>query len=617
MKTEISGRSASRARVLFCMVLVLALLAAMFSLNGLAEGAAPVTYDVKVESCSTHTAALSGGKLYVWGVNDHGQLPASKLTHAAEPVKALSGVEDVAVSFGRTLVVDKKGVLTLYGRDLIDLDKKHTSGKQLAKDVASVAVGDDFALYVTKSGALYSLGSNQHGQLGDGGNENSAEPVLIMESGVSKVDAGSAFGLALTDEGKLYAWGDDTFLQYGQEKGGKPVSYSEPTLIMEDVQDISAGELSTCAIQKNGDLWTCGNNSLGEAGQGPDVMQATFNKVLSGIVQVSCGNSHALAVGSDGKVYGWGSAIKGELGSSLNSYVFEPEETGLSYAQVFCGDNCSFGLDKNGAVDSFGSSFNFKLGKLTSPTSLNPERIFDEKMNWVYEKPSEVGPSDFHTHGFDNSVTDGSSENGGSQTDDVQLKSLPFISGNGDGTFRPNANITRAEFLKMVVVGLGSFDSGKTYGAPSYTDVAGSEWYAPYVAYAEENKLIKGDGDGLFRPNDVITRAEAATMAANAMKLELGSVEDTVSSFDDVEGWAVPYVEAMVKTGAIVGYDGLFRPSDNLTRAEGVKIVAAASGFEVTPEAKAEAETIANPFTDVPTNQWYYLYILRGFGLLA
>ena len=89
------------------------------------------------------------------------------------------------------------------------------------------------------------------------------------------------------------------------------------------------------------------------------------------------------------------------------------------------------------------------------------------------------------------------------------LSNMGILGGYEDGTFRPNASITRAEFAKIAV---SFFDWADVYAVNSFVDVRDSAWYANYVAVAAEIGLIEGYGGNVFRPDATITRAEACTI---------------------------------------------------------------------------------------------------------
>ena len=86
---------------------------------------------------------------------------------------------------------------------------------------------------------------------------------------------------------------------------------------------------------------------------------------------------------------------------------------------------------------------------------------------------------------------------------------MGVLGGYSDGTFRPNAPITRAEFAKIAV----SFSQANGSAVYSYfTDVKTTDWFAPYVTAAKDSGLIEGYSDGSFKPENRITRAEACAI---------------------------------------------------------------------------------------------------------
>ena len=139
------------------------------------------------------------------------------------------------------------------------------------------------------------------------------------------------------------------------------------------------------------------------------------------------------------------------------------------------------------------------------------------------------------------------------------------LSGYGDGTFKPDNNITRAELAKVIVSVKGVNDIVENV----FSDVNEGEWYYEPVSKAAAAGYVTGDADGAFRPNDYITREEAAAVLARAYNISgsgsIGEFSDAMS----VSDWAVAYVSGLLEGGVITGYeDGTFRPKDNITRAE-------------------------------------------------
>ncbi len=79
------------------------------------------------------------------------------------------------------------------------------------------------------------------------------------------------------------------------------------------------------------------------------------------------------------------------------------------------------------------------------------------------------------------------------------------INGVGNNQFAPNKNVTRAEFLKMI---FGALNIEANAAELSVSDVTADDWYAPFVAFAMQNGIVKGYEDGTFRPNNEISREE-------------------------------------------------------------------------------------------------------------
>ena len=89
--------------------------------------------------------------------------------------------------------------------------------------------------------------------------------------------------------------------------------------------------------------------------------------------------------------------------------------------------------------------------------------------------------------------------------------------GYGDGTFRPNDSVNRAEAVKMLTLA-AQIQPETLTGALAFTDVSPTEWYASYVKSAADANIVSGYGDGTFGPEKYITRAEAAKIVTVVMR---------------------------------------------------------------------------------------------------
>lgn len=157
----------------------------------------------------------------------------------------------------------------------------------------------------------------------------------------------------------------------------------------------------------------------------------------------------------------------------------------------------------------------------------------------------------------------------------VNILAANFIlNGYLDGTFKPEANITRAEFAKIIVSATDTLDA---YAKSSFSDVSVDDWYYYYVSSAYKEGFIKGYPDGTFRPNDYITRADICTIVSRC----LGSPTSLSGvTFEDdmlIPSYAKIPVYALVKLGIINGMgDGKFAPTAFATRAQTAKIICTA-----------------------------------------
>ena len=142
------------------------------------------------------------------------------------------------------------------------------------------------------------------------------------------------------------------------------------------------------------------------------------------------------------------------------------------------------------------------------------------------------------------------------------------ISGYPDGTFRPNNMITRAEFVVLVNNAMGYTKSGYAY----FSDVPSHYWGKNAIQTGVAAGYISGDGNGIFRPNDPVTRQEAAAMISRI--LDLKQNESLAYRYTDsyaISNWAKGVVGAVSEAGIMAGYpDGSFGPNKVLTRAEAV-----------------------------------------------
>lgn len=139
-----------------------------------------------------------------------------------------------------------------------------------------------------------------------------------------------------------------------------------------------------------------------------------------------------------------------------------------------------------------------------------------------------------------------------------------LFEGTEDGRINPTGELTRAELAKVIAKAFGATVEADL---SAYTDVNGS-WYTQPMALAVKMGVINGTGATSMSPTRKVTRQEAATILARALKLTDGTAEDLAafSDADQIGSWFVGPMAAMVKAGYLNGSDGKLNPTAIMTR---------------------------------------------------
>ena len=157
------------------------------------------------------------------------------------------------------------------------------------------------------------------------------------------------------------------------------------------------------------------------------------------------------------------------------------------------------------------------------------------------------------------------------------LYSTGITTGYEDGTFRPNQNITRAQFSAMLFRYLGLNESDYASVQLPFADNSSIPSYAvPAVKALYSKGIINGstgaDGKLYFNPNASLTRAQAATMIGRTQEKGYATTALTFSDAASIPSYATYYIQTMVAQGVISGYsDGTFLPNASITRGQMAK----------------------------------------------
>lgn len=178
-----------------------------------------------------------------------------------------------------------------------------------------------------------------------------------------------------------------------------------------------------------------------------------------------------------------------------------------------------------------------------------------------------------------------------------------YIIGRDDGYVHPEANITRAEvatiFFRMLT------DASRTqlwHTSNSYPDVDSTDWYNNAISTLTYSGVLTGTPEGVFKPDNNITRAEFATIAVRFF----GGDYEGEDLFPDIAGhWANKYINLAATLGLVNGKgDGTFDPDAPITRAEAMAIVNRTLGR--CPSADHMLSDMITWPDNRNTNAWYY-----------
>ena len=250
----------------------------------------------------------------------------------------------------------------------------------LGTEVAQVSVGDLFTCAVKVDHTLWCWGNNVAGQLGDGLTDDSLVPVRITAIGndVAEVSAGDLYTCARKGDQTLWCWGS------GFLGDGPSIQRSIPgqvTALGNSVVQVSTGGAATCARKSDGTLWCWGDNEFGIIGDGTTVDRLTPVQVSglgNTVAEVSVGDLFACARKTDGNVWCWGTNDHGQLGDGSTADHFTPAVIiglGKPATQISASGRHACALRNDGALGCWGSNFGGEVGDGTVIDRPNPVKV--------------------------------------------------------------------------------------------------------------------------------------------------------------------------------------------------------------------------------------------------
>ena len=380
--------------------------ASMGAINGADGGDGTVTIN-EVDSVLNYPT-----KQLTMHVNDTYQIDESKVSYTK-----LNDMQTDEITVGnlkyeivdQTIVnVDENGLITANNIGIAKVKiTDETNGyttyivvnvlKEIAK--SSVKQGDEFTIALKENGTVWSFGANANGELGNGKELDSNEPVqVLIAEGIGldeiiRIDARKNSSIALNKNGEVYIWGafskSELTAEEGKNKTVEKKNYAEKVQGLENIIAVSTNGDNFFAVNQAGDafIWGSGYNEItkieanrkfvdvdGELLLGEDGRVYNKNDIekpllfLNSILEMSNGEDHNLFVTLRGNAYGMGRGEEAQLGDTKNktskysSLVIGESGILENILEVSAGSQSSMVLDFDGKVYVFGDNTNHKLG---------------------------------------------------------------------------------------------------------------------------------------------------------------------------------------------------------------------------------------------------------------
>ncbi|CAH8513524.1 unnamed protein product [Dicrocoelium dendriticum] len=350
--------------------------------------------------------------MFAWGANSHGQLGTGDQIDRLEPeFISNSQCELIAGGGGHSMFFDGFNVHSCGNNSAGQLGRSGTQFHfervipQLNSPVSHLACGWDFSFLLTKSGYLWSSGSNAFGQLGLPDISSSSTPILVNPLSFSCISAGLRHAVAITTDGDALSWGSNRRNQLGSttptklhnieavrishdELGGTPVA-------------CAAGAYHSTLLTANGSIILIGDLSYfrkpGEREINAEPRLYLHRDLFGGrpVVQVVSGWSHIVARTDSGDIYTWGRSDLGQLGrvvfphpSSENRSApeFDPmprqvsfiddDDTKVKIINIATGSEHNLAIDSNGNLWTWGWNEHGMCGLVQS--KFNKEEFLTE-----------------------------------------------------------------------------------------------------------------------------------------------------------------------------------------------------------------------------------------------
>jgi alpha-tubulin suppressor-like RCC1 family protein len=337
-----------------------------------------------------HSLALRpNGTMWAWGFGSSGQLGTGGTATQTVPTAVVGGHVFTQLAAGAffSLGLRNDGRIYAWGaNNLNQLGNGTTSSSSTPAPISGntlysqVAAGGFHGLGLRPDGVLEAWGQNAEGQIGNNSNTRAAQPTIVSGNGTYvQVMGGQNHSLALRADGTLYTWGDNTKGQLGAPTFNPNLYVPTAMGTALPTRSTAAGGAFGLAIKGDGTLWSWGDNTFGQLGDGTTTDRVRPLQVGAARtwIQVVAGNHHALGLQADGSVWAWGNNSMGQLGTGNNAGTTTPNVTPVQvsagpYVRLAAGEAYSLALTADGTLFAWGANEAGQLGIATTAGATTP-----------------------------------------------------------------------------------------------------------------------------------------------------------------------------------------------------------------------------------------------------
>ena len=270
------------------------------------------------------------------------RLPPAMLNDESVLMAALGEHHTAVVTQRGALYTFGQGPFAEFEHEVAERIRRSHVPRRLSADlfhgerVAMAAVGAAHTVALTESGRVWIWGDNF--RMGLGGDPHAYDAPLLLPHArfggerVVMVAAAREHTAAVTQAGRLYTWGENSAGQLGHGHYARVVG---PTAVDADlsVVTVACGFDHTLAVARDGSLWACGSGLFGKLGLGADLwprtrLERVGNREYFGgrVVAAAAGYTHSAAVTEYGDVYTWGNNAMGQLGTGVHDSRNAPQQ---------------------------------------------------------------------------------------------------------------------------------------------------------------------------------------------------------------------------------------------------------------------------------------------------